>query len=254
VAFPVQFEIWGFSVHAHLILELAGYAAGSQLFFFLGRRMRGPRLPMEQTVLLVLGCLAGALLGSRLLALVESIHAYWPYRHDPRILLSGKTIAGGLAGGWLGVEIVKREHGIKQMTGDRFVFPLLLGTCIGRVGCFLEGLPDHTYGIATSLPWGVDFGDGIRRHPTQLYEIAFCVLLGAAILFRMRRPYQNGELFRLYMIGYFAWRFFVEFIKPRETCLGLSPIQMTSCIVVLIAWRSWRKLRDETPNLAVAHA
>ncbi len=209
---------------------------------------------MEQTVLLVLGCLAGALLGSRTLALIESAHQYWPYRFDPRIYFSGKTIAGGLAGGWLGVEIVKREQGITQNTGDRFVFPILLGTCIGRIGCFLEGLPDHTYGIATSLPWGVDFGDGVHRHPTQLYEIAFCALLAAALLIRMRLPYVSGEIFRLFMVGYFAWRFAVEFIKPRETYLSLSPIQITSFIVACIALRSWWKLRHPTLNLAVSHA
>jgi len=29
---------------------------------------------------------------------------------------------------------------------------------------FFAGLPDYTYGTATKLPWGVDFGDGIPRH------------------------------------------------------------------------------------------
>jgi phosphatidylglycerol---prolipoprotein diacylglyceryl transferase len=216
--------------------------------------MRGPRLPMEESVLLILGCLAGALLGSRLLALVESFHTYWPYRHDFRVLLSSKTIVGGLAGGWLGVEIIKRDLGITQSTGDRFVFPLLLGTCVGRVGCFLEGLPDHTYGIPTSLPWGVDFGDGIRRHPTQLYEIAFCLVLAGLLLLRMRRPWINGEIFRLYMIGYFAFRFAVEFIKPRETYWGFSPIQLTSLLVVFFALRSWRKLHIPNQTMVPAHA
>jgi prolipoprotein diacylglyceryltransferase len=53
------------------------------------------------------------------------------------------------------------------------VFPLILDTCIGRVGCFLTGLADHTHGVATALPWAVGFGDGVGRHPTQLCESAF---------------------------------------------------------------------------------
>ena len=256
MTFPVVFNLLGHPVHAHEVLELAGYAAGSQLFVLLGRRMPGPKLDFEQGTLVVLGCLIGALVGSRVLAMIESIHAYWPMRHDPMILISGKTIAGGLAGGWAGVEIVKRALGIKQSTGDRFVFPILLGICVGRIGCFLEGLPDHTYGIATSLPWGVDFGDGVRRHPTQLYEIVFCIVLAALILLRMRRPWRCGELFRLFMIGYFAWRFAVEFVKPRETYGGLSPIQMTSLAVVCAALIGLRNLRASTslPETAVAHA
>jgi hypothetical protein len=36
------------------------------------------------------------------------------------------------------------------------------------VGCFLTGLSDRTYGTPTPLPWGIDFGDGIPRHPPAL--------------------------------------------------------------------------------------
>jgi prolipoprotein diacylglyceryltransferase len=107
----------------------------------------------------------------------------------------------------------------------------VLGIAIGRIGCFLTGLPDHTYGIASSLPWAVDFGDGIPRHPTQLYEIVFVLVLGVAILVRSNRAYSQGELFRLFMLGYFGFRFAVEFIKPREIRYAhLSAIQF-ACLI-----------------------
>ena len=64
-------------------------------------------------------------------------------------------------------------------TGDLLALPLVLGIAIGRIGCFLSGLEDQSYGVATALPWGVDFGDGVARHPTQLYEYRFSPLLGA---------------------------------------------------------------------------
>ena len=54
--------------------------------------------------------------------------------------------------------------------GDLCSAPLALGIAIGRLGCFFAGLDDYTYGTPTGLPWGVDFGDGVRRHPVQLYE------------------------------------------------------------------------------------
>jgi prolipoprotein diacylglyceryltransferase len=247
--FPVHFHIFGFDILAHQVMEAAGYTAGSLLYLAVKKRFPGPQLSDEQRLWIIVGCLVGALFGSKILAWIESIHAYWPHRNDPRMLLGGKTIAGGLAGGWLGVELVKRWFGIKQSTGDRFVFPIILGICIGRIGCFLEGLDDHTYGIPTSLPWGVDFGDGIRRHPTQLYEIIFCALLGIALLIRTRRPFFPGTIFRLFMLGYFAWRFAVEFIKPRETYLGLSPIQMASVLVVAC---SWYLLSRQPPDAGVA--
>ena len=64
---------------------------------------------------------------------------------------------------WGGVELAKRACGVTRSTGDQFVWPLAVGTAIGRLGCFFTGLDDHTYGTATRLPWGVDFGDGILR-------------------------------------------------------------------------------------------
>ena len=74
------------------------------------------------------------------------------------------------------------------------------------------------------------FGDG-PRHPTQLYEIAFLIVLGIALLLRMRHSHENGRLFRLFMLGYLAFRFAVEFIKPvYNPYLGLSAIQI-ACLV-----------------------
>ena len=144
--------------------------------------------------------------------------------------LGGKTIVGGLLGGWIGVEIAKSRLGVRAATGDGYVFPLIFGMAVGRIGCFLTGLPDHTYGNFSTLPWAVNFGDG-PRHPTQLYDIGFLVLLAIALRLRMRKPSENGRLFRLFLGAYLIYRFGVEFIKPTyRPYLGLSAIQL-ACIV-----------------------
>jgi phosphatidylglycerol---prolipoprotein diacylglyceryl transferase len=253
VTFPVIFHPFGFSIEAHRVFELAGYVAASILFFVLRKRFAGPKLGDPRGQWIIVGCVAGAAIGSKGLAIIESIHAYWPVYNHPELLISGKTIAGGLAGGWAGVEIAKHFVRVRQSTGDRFVFPFLLGLAIGRIGCFLEGLPDHTYGIATSLPWGVDFGDGIHRHPTQLYESVFCIVLGLALFVYSRRPHPAGRMFQIFAFSYFAWRFAVEFIKPRETYFGLSPIQICSFIAACFALRNLLRPPAE-PMPAVAAA
>jgi prolipoprotein diacylglyceryltransferase len=202
----------------------------------------------------IVGCIFGAFVGSKLLAWAESWPHYWAHRATPRVWLGGKTIVGGLLGGWVGVEIAKKCVGIGRSTGDLFVFPLILGICLGRVGCFLTGLEDRTHGIATNLPWGVDFGDGVRRHPTQLYEIAFLILLGAALLIRRKVGlWESGGMFRWFMIGYLSFRVAVEFIKPvhRWAGIGLSAIQIASvggvvaCAVSLVSGR--RETRRASP-------
>jgi phosphatidylglycerol:prolipoprotein diacylglycerol transferase len=247
VTFPVYFHVLTHPIHPHLAMELIAYAGGFQLYRLLRRRATrsGEALPVEPNLWIIVGAILGAAAGSKLLALAESFHQFWPHRADPRAWLAGKTIVGGLLGGWIGVEIVKKRLGIRRSTGDLFVFPLIFGMAVGRIGCFLTGLEDHTYGVATSLPWGVDFGDGVLRHPTQLYDIVVLFLIAIIFQIRRRRPWTNGRMFRWFMLAYLAWRFAVEFIKPRDTLvMNLSAIQIASltgaivCAALLLSSRS----------------
>jgi phosphatidylglycerol:prolipoprotein diacylglycerol transferase len=246
VSFPVYLEFFGVRLHPHLAFEALGYFVGARVYFA-GRRRESATMPvpLETTLWILVGCVFGAWAGSKLLAWLELPQHYLELaRTDPVALLGGKTIVGGLLGGWAGVEIAKARCGVPRSTGDTFVWPLALGTAIGRLGCFFTGLADRTYGVATSLAWGVDFGDGVPRHPTQLYESGFVLLLAGAIaLGAQARSLPAGARFRLYFAGYFAFRFAVEFLKPRETpALGLSAIQLASLAGAVYAWVSFRRL------------
>jgi prolipoprotein diacylglyceryltransferase len=132
------------------------------------------------------------------------------------------SIAGGLAGGIAGVELWKAVRGVRQSTGVIWVGLLALGIAIGRIGCFLSGLPDQTYGIATTLPWGVDFGDGIRRHPVQLYESAAMLAFLAVYLVALRRraEWTRTRAFYLFILFYAAQRFVWELLKPYPRVIG----------------------------------
>jgi prolipoprotein diacylglyceryltransferase len=120
---------------------------------------------------------AGAALGSKVLYWLEDPRATLQNLHNPVYLIGGKTIVGALIGGLITVEAMKRYIGLRISTGDLYSIPLAVGIAVGRIGCFLTGLGDNTYGTPTTLPWGVNFGDGIARHPTQLYEIVFLIIL-----------------------------------------------------------------------------
>jgi prolipoprotein diacylglyceryltransferase len=244
--FPVYLEVFGRLVHPHLVFEALGYFIGVQYYFALRRRAANTNasLPMDATLWLLVGCIFGAWTGSKLLAWAESPQIYLPLsRTDPAGLLGAKTIVGGLLGGWAGIELAKLRLGIVRSTGDLFVYPLALGTAVGRVGCFLTGLADHTHGAVTSLPWAVDFGDGVPRHPTQLYESAYVIAVALGLHFSTRkRTLPSGVRFRLYFAAYFGFRFLVEFIKPREFLwLNLSAIQYASLAGALLALISLRR-------------
>ncbi len=268
--FPVVFHPFGLTLPAHLLFEVLAYSLGFQLFLFLRRREKAESVPPDQIAWILVGAIFGALFGSKLLAWLEHPQLYWSLRADPQAMLAGKTIVGGLLGGWIGVEIAKKLQHIHTRTGDAYVLPLIVGIAVGRIGCFLTGLADMTHGIATSLPWGVDFGDGVRRHPTQLYEIVFLLLLGIAIMIRWQssplisppsslpaspNPHPEGEgtgnlrhptgnLFRLFLAAYLLFRFAVEWIKPSpKSYAGFSAIQIASligavvCIIQLVLAR-----------------
>jgi phosphatidylglycerol:prolipoprotein diacylglycerol transferase len=245
MVFPAYFHILGWRVPPHPVMEVLAYTTGFQLFLQMRRRgyFAASALPIEQSLWIITGAICGAAVGSKLLAWAESAPLYSDPRAVTAILGGGKTIVGGLLGGWIGVEIAKKFLNIRQSTGDSFVFPLILGMAIGRVGCFLTGLSDHTCGLPTQLPWGVDFGDGIPRHPAQLYDILFLMTLATALLAWHRwevRP--NGQLFLVFLSAYLLYRFAIEFLKPRWTPVaGLSMIQVASLVGAISVAGLWQK-------------
>lgn len=134
----------------------------------------------------------------------------------------GRSIEGAIAGAIFAVELYKRAAGITARTGARFALPLAVGIAVGRIGCFLAGLDDFTHGTPTSLPFGHDFGDGVPRHPVQLYEsaamAAFAVVYVVRIMNRDRLWIDKGFYLAVgfYGLQRFAW----EFIKPYGPLLG----------------------------------
>jgi phosphatidylglycerol---prolipoprotein diacylglyceryl transferase len=134
----------------------------------------------------------------------------------------GRSIVGALAGAIVAVELFKRRRGISGSTGLIFVPAFATSVVVGRWGCYFAGLGDETYGTPTTLPWGHDFGDGVLRHPVQLYEsITMAVFLAAALVLIGRRNaffLRNG--FYLLVLVYAGQRFLWEFLKPYASVVG----------------------------------
>jgi prolipoprotein diacylglyceryltransferase len=232
----------------HPVFETLAYAAGYAVFRRLQTR-QGDVVAEPQRWTVLAAAAVGALVGSRLLGLAEqwpTVEAAWRSGQLLRMILSpgGKTIVGGLLGGWLGVEIVKRISRIHRRTGDLFALPLCVGIAIGRLGCLLAGLADDTYGKPTSLPWAVDLGDGIGRHPVQVYEILFLILLGIVVSKGTKLP--EGARFRIFLGSYLAWRVVIDFLKPQPLVHGLNLIQWSCLAGVLILIVDEMRIRKGT--------
>lgn len=244
--FPVFITIGSFSIHPHFLFESLAYFIGFRVYLYTRSK---ERTPVDKALAVIAGAIVGAALGSKMLYWLEDPLQTVQQWNDLVYLMEGKTIVGGLLGGLIGVEVAKKMIGWTRSTGDDFAIPLVVGMMIGRIGCFLTGLGDHTYGTETTWITGVDFGDGVLRHPTQLYEIAFLTALGAVLLYvKKRGGLWNGAVFQFFMIGYLAFRLLIDFIKPTpHPYLILNNIQL-ACIAGLIYY-IWLVRKQKKENV-----
>ncbi len=241
----VHFPFYIFGIHPHLLFETVAYFIGFRVYLY--TRNKG-RIPLDKAIWVVVGATLGAAIGSKVLYWFEDPVKTVENWNNFVYLAEGKTIVGGLIGGLIGVETVKKLIGWTRSTGDDFVLPLAVGMMIGRIGCFLTGLDDHTYGVSTTWIIGIDFGDGVKRHPTQLYEICFLLLL-VVVLFYLKRKQLGWEglLFQLFMLCYLIFRFMIDFIKPTPHPYWiLNNIQLASLLGILYyIWLVSKKQSDK---------
>ena len=230
---PFEPQLFGYNINIHLVLEYLAFFVAFRYYVIL-RRKRSDTISSNNRLSIILGAALGALIGSRLVGILEN-PVFELSQQNILQLLNTKTIMGGLFGGLLGVELAKKIIGETQSSGDLFVFPIILGIFIGRIGCFLSGINEFTYGKETSFFMGMDLGDGLLRHPTSLYELAFLIMLFFGLKWLQKhREIPNGDLFKWFMILYFAFRFWIEFLKPNVFFVfGLSTIQIL-CVICLL--------------------
>ena len=194
------------------------------------RKSEGDVIQSGNRLWIFIGAVLGAFIGSRLIGGLENPLQVKLSANVLFYFYQNKTVLGGFLGGLLGVELIKKIIGEKRASGDLFVYPMILALIIGRIGCFSMGIYEETYGLPTTLPWGMHLGDSQLRHPVCLYEILFLVVLWISLAkLDKKHAVENGARFKLFMIAYCLFRFGLDFIKPHYTfSIGLSTIQLTA--------------------------
>jgi phosphatidylglycerol---prolipoprotein diacylglyceryl transferase len=202
---------------AHSLFEALGWGVGAILGVTVGRwRLReaagqlAARTGPGYFVVLGLGAAAGAWLAGSL----NTLNAGSP--------ALSHSILGALVGAIAAVEVYKAARGLRGSTGGVFVAAFAVGVVVGRWGCLFAGLPDFTYGKPSHLPWAVDLGDGIGRHPVQIYE-SLSMLAFLAVWLRglqRRSPWALRRGFYALCVWYGLQRFAWEFLKPYAPVVG----------------------------------
>jgi len=209
-----------FGIPTYTIMMILAIAAGVGYYWWGIRKDKGKNQGAFEIV--AAGLICGTI-GSKIPILLET----------PTFdkLLAAKSIVGGLIGGFIGVILVKRWLKIKLRLGNVIAPSVALGMAIGRLGCFFNGC---CYGIETHAQWGIDFGDGLLRYPTQLFEVIFHLSAFLLLHFAKKKVKTPGILFRFYLITYFVFRFLIEYIRVNPTFyLGLTVYQLISALAVV---------------------
>ncbi|HYC78369.1 MAG TPA: prolipoprotein diacylglyceryl transferase family protein, partial [Planctomycetota bacterium] len=111
MTFPVWVPIGPWRLHPHLVMEMLAYATG----FWLYRRFRrqGDVLEPSQRLTTLAAAVVGAAVGSKLLAWLEDpAETLRLWSGGGAALFQGKSIVGGLLGGVVATEAVKKSLGI----------------------------------------------------------------------------------------------------------------------------------------------
>ncbi len=191
-----------------------------------------PAVSRRSYAVLQLATLLGAIVGAKLAFLAGDLA--WPFATVTldEVVFSGRSITGGLLGGFLAAELAKIPLRYRELPNDWFAAKLPLSIAVGRVGCVLAGC---CRGVPGDYPLAFVYSDGIPRFPAQLAELVFQLVAFGAGLAIFRAGALRGRLFALYMMVYGAFRFVIEGLREtRKLPSGLSVYQLFA-VALLVA-------------------
>ncbi|HWK71336.1 prolipoprotein diacylglyceryl transferase [Pollutimonas sp. M17] len=221
---PVAIQLGPVAVHWYGLMYLIGFG----LVWLLGRwRIRQGKtdLSMRDLEDLIFYCVLGVVIGGRL----GYVLFYKPgdYLANPLEIFflwqGGMSFHGGLIGVIAVLLLFARKRGKTLFEIADFIAPMIpLGLAAGRLGNFING---ELWGRPTTVPWGMVFpqaGDGLARHPSQLYEMGLeGFVLFALVWWFAAKPRPSGQVSAVFLMGYGAFRFLVEFTREPDNYLGL---------------------------------
>lgn len=176
-------------------------------------------------------------IGARAYYVLFNLNMYHSFAEMLNIRSGGLAIHGGLIFGIATVFVVSHFKKFSALNMLDLLLPIVaLGQAIGRWGNFFNG---EAHGGPTNLPWGI-MVDGVKVHPTFLYESIWCLLLFIFLVwFADHKRTFYGQIVALYGILYSIERFLVESLRTDSLMIGpfkqaqvLSIVAIIGCIVL----------------------
>ena len=203
-------------IHAYGVLLAIAFLAGLLLLI---REAKKAGLAAEDMIDLTIYIIILSIIGGRLMYVLLSMDEYSGQPLSAlKIYEGGLSFHGGAIGGFsAGFLFAWRRKINGWRLVDIGIPALVLGAAIARWGCFLNGC---CYGHEWHGPWAVVFpalGDGIPRHPAQLYDSLLNFALLGLIFYLKRFKRKEGDVFSYYLMGFAILRLpFPRSTKPRS--------------------------------------
>ena len=188
----------------------------------------------DRLTIIFVAAICGAFIGAKILYVISEGFLYSGRPDFIRQLLTGKSVLGGLIGGYVAVECAKKLLGYTNSTGDYFASVVPLSLAIGRLGCLAYGCclgaecpPDRWYAMIDS--------QGVPRWPAVPLEILFNLAAAGVFFILRQRKMQVGQHFNIYLISYGAFRFFHEYLRDTpKVFLALSGYQIAALFLIVL--------------------
>ncbi|MCP8688932.1 prolipoprotein diacylglyceryl transferase [Marinobacterium sedimentorum] len=250
---PIALDLGFLQIHWYGLMYLVGFAAAWWLGVQRARRAGSGWTEQQVSDLIFWGAM-GVVLGGR--AGYVLFYQFDYFLANPLWLFhvweGGMSFHGGLIGVLVALWLFGRRQGKTFFEMGDFTAPLIpIGLGAGRVGNFIGG---ELWGRTTDLPWGVIFprtGDGVPRHPSQLYEFALeGVLMFALLWWFSARPRPRMAVSGLFLLLYGSFRSLIELVRQPDEQLGFLafdwltmgqllsvPMVVAGALLMLLAYR-----------------
>ena len=150
----------------HGVFEWAGIFVGARIYLRTSHTSLA-ELGATRNYAIIFGCIVGAAIGNKAMHWLQRADQWNLLRENPWLFLQGQSIVGGLLGG---SHRSRDREAVAWACANRPAIasshPSWWGSSSAGWDARSPGLQDDTYGIPTTLPWGIDLGDGVPRHPT----------------------------------------------------------------------------------------
>lgn len=234
---PTAFSIFGLEIKWYAILISLGIAIA---MYFITKIAKEQGFEEDHAFDWLMWGIPLGIVGARLWYVLFNLEYYDGFLKVINVREGGLAIHGGILVGAAVLIVVCRLHRMNVWKfGDIIVPFLALAQGIGRWGNFIN---QEAHGGPTDLPWGIMI-DGVKVHPTFLYESVWNVAIFLLLIWLMKRKRFDGQLMGLYFMLYGVGRFWIEGLRTDSLMLGsLRVAQLISVAFIvagaaILAWR-----------------